>query len=262
VYSPLPSGEGNVFNFKVSVPVNFMDPWNKSAQEFYDEFGVKKNAAPFISAYKKILNRIPLSLPLSPFPSHCLDLGCGTGELALVLSQAGAEVTGVDISEKSLARAKSLAPAVKFMEADMTTLPFKEHFFDAAFAMTSLEFCHNKIKALGEIKRVLKPGGFFYVEVRNRGFVMSLILGKWSGLLIRIGLLKAYPAASFEDLSYGEWLGLFGKAGFKLEREYTSLRPWAYGGVLTRTKNLLIELCKFILPLRRQYMAAFMLRPI
>lgn len=259
-----------------------MDTWNKSAQKFYDEFGDKKNSAAFITAYQKVLNRFPSTSLLTdaqlasdasplragaevhrlPSTSKVLDLGCGTGELALVLSEAGFQMTGIDISQKSLAKAKILAPAVKFAEVDMTALTFKDHLFDAAFAMTSLEFCRDKNKALAEIKRVLKPGGLFYVEVRNRDFVLNFISGKLRGLLIQRGLLKTYPVESFEDLSYHEWLRLFSEAGFKLEREYPSLRPWAYGGLLTRTKNLLIELCKFLFPMSRQYMTAFLLRPI
>ncbi|MBP9865274.1 MAG: class I SAM-dependent methyltransferase [Candidatus Omnitrophica bacterium] len=239
-----------------------MDPWNKTAQKFYDEFGTKKNSAAFIKAYPKILNRISLSFPPSPFPAHVLDLGCGTGELALVLSEAGFQVTGVDVSKQSLVKAKEIAPAGCFLEADMTKLPVPDHSMDAVFAMTSLEFCRDKTKALQEIRRVLKPGGFFYLEVRNADFVLNVVSGKWKRFFTRTRLLKVYPAESFKDLAYEEWRSLFREASFKIEQEYSSLRPWAYGSLLTRVKNLFIEGCKFLFPLSRQYMTAFLLRSI
>jgi len=237
-----------------------MDPWNKTAQTFYDEFGDQKKSSVFISAYRRILPRLALREPSSAAPLRALDLGCGTGELGAVLSEAGFQVTGVDISQQSLAKAKVVAPAVQFIEADMTGLPLPEQSQDAVFAMTSLEFCLEKSKVLREVKRVLKSGGFFYVEVRNRDFVLNLISGKARDFFTQLGILKVYPAESFKDFSYPEWKNLFHEAGFKVEKEYLSLRPWAYGGTLTRAKNLLIEFCKFLFPLRRQYMAGFLLR--
>lgn len=236
-----------------------MDQWNKTAQIFYDEYGHQKNSTAFIRAYNRILSRISFTIHNSQSTICVLDLGCGTGELAHILAKAGFQVTGIDVSEKSLVKARALTPDAQFLNADMTELPFEKFLFGGVFALTSLEFCEKKKKVLSEIKRVLKPGGLFYVEVRNRDFILNFNHGRLGGFLTKLGLLKNYPAEDFQDLSHQEWRQLFSESGFKIEREYASLRPWNYGNFLTRGKNLLIEFCKLVMPLRYQYMTAFLL---
>ena len=213
-----------------------------------------------MQAYGKLLHRFPSTFHLLPSTLRILDLGCGTGELARALAGQGFQVTGIDISEASLAVAREQNPGVSFQNADMTALPFPNSHFDAVIAMTSLEFCRDKITALREIKRVLKPGGYLYAEVRNGSFILNRMPPAFTALLTRIKLLQPYPAENFRDLSHAEWQALLREAGFTLECEFPSLRPWAYGGFLTRLKNLLIETVKQFLPPRSHYMMAFLCR--
>ncbi len=65
-----------------------------------------------------------------------LELGCGTGQLARYVSDAGFEVTAIDLSPANVKATH--ARGVEALEADFADLPFAENSFDAAFALNSL----------------------------------------------------------------------------------------------------------------------------
>lgn len=92
-----------------------------------------------------------------------LDVGCGTGNFSLELAQRGVKVTGVDISEPMLARARQKAAeaglSIHFLQGDVHELPFAANSFDKVVSVTALEFASDLKTALAECYRVLKPGG-------------------------------------------------------------------------------------------------------
>lgn len=102
-----------------------------------------------------------------------LDLGSGTGYPAIVAADAvGNEgaVLGFDLSEEMLDRAKRKAYGLglfqlDFRVADITQLPEEEHSFDAVISRFCLMFLPDIPKAVGEIARVLKPGGYLAAAV-------------------------------------------------------------------------------------------------
>ncbi|MDV3103901.1 class I SAM-dependent methyltransferase [Thermococcus waiotapuensis] len=89
-----------------------------------------------------------------------LELGVGTG-LNLPFYRQGVEVTGVDISEKMLekARKKRSKAAVKLVKSDARLLPFPDESFDTAVSTFFLCVVPEKEKVLSEVRRVLKPNG-------------------------------------------------------------------------------------------------------
>ncbi|HHI81401.1 MAG TPA: class I SAM-dependent methyltransferase [Planctomycetes bacterium] len=91
-----------------------------------------------------------------------LDLGTGTGTLALELAQRGAQVTGIDLAEEQLrvarTRAKELGLSLGFQGARAEALPFSEACFDAVFAGQCWHWFDGP-RAAEECHRVLKPGG-------------------------------------------------------------------------------------------------------
>lgn len=101
-------------------------------------------------------------------PGHrVLDVGCGTGTLALMLcrAQPGAAITGLDGDPAILAQAKrkgsTIGAPVSWIEGRATALPFADSSFERV--VSSLLFHHldraTKLQALREIRRVLIPGG-------------------------------------------------------------------------------------------------------
>lgn len=92
-----------------------------------------------------------------------LDVGCGTGVLSLILSEMGHNVTGIDLSEGMLNRAREKADKEKliadFRIGDAEELPFENESFDVVINRHLLWTLLNPEKAVFEWNRVLKPGG-------------------------------------------------------------------------------------------------------
>jgi SAM-dependent methyltransferase len=113
-------------------------------------------------------------LQLEP-EAHLLDLACGFGRHSVVLAQKGFHVTGYDLSEGFLNKARELADSLKveidLKQGDMREIPF-ENRFDAVINMfTAFGFFENEhedLKVLKGVHRALKPGGQFMIDVINR----------------------------------------------------------------------------------------------
>lgn len=96
-----------------------------------------------------------------------LVVGCGFGEDALRLARLGADVYAFDLSPDSLGIARRLAQreglAVTFQQAPAEALPYQDDFFDCVVARDILH--HVDVPAaMGEIRRVAKPGAMFVVN--------------------------------------------------------------------------------------------------
>jgi ubiquinone/menaquinone biosynthesis C-methylase UbiE len=108
-----------------------------------------------------------------------LDCGCGPGSITLGLAEAVApgDVVGVDVAVRQVERARALAaargrPNVRFEVGSVYELPFSDGSFDAVFAHTLLLHVSDRPAALGEIRRVLRPGGVFGVCDDDHGAVL------------------------------------------------------------------------------------------
>ena len=101
---------------------------------------------------------------------HVLDIGCGTGNLTLLVKHhhPKAEVVGIDPDPKALARARRKAEergsAVRFDRGFADELPYAEASFDRVFSAFMLHHLalDVKEKTLREARRVLRSGGAFY----------------------------------------------------------------------------------------------------
>lgn len=99
--------------------------------------------------------------------SKVLDVGCNTGYCSFEIAHlAGSQVTGIDINSEMIKTAKKfkksdpLGYLIKFMIADAMKLPFKKETFNVVVSGGSTAFIKDKIKAIQEYRRVLKPWGF------------------------------------------------------------------------------------------------------
>lgn len=94
-----------------------------------------------------------------------LDAGCGTGDFALALAEAGFRVTGVDYAEGMLAAARAkvtaqVANRISFQQSDLNKrLGFPDAHFDHVINISVLQVVAEPAFTLGELRRVLKPGG-------------------------------------------------------------------------------------------------------
>lgn len=96
-----------------------------------------------------------------------LDIGCGTGSLALRLASAATAVHGLDISSEMVRIAKSKAQAagtanVSFHVGPFDSFePFEPESLDGVCAFSLLHLVEDRQATLGRIYRLLRPGGFF-----------------------------------------------------------------------------------------------------
>ncbi len=100
--------------------------------------------------------------------SVVLDVGCGTGSLALRLADAGQAVHGLDISAEMIRIAEGKAAAQGIENVRFHTGPFDADFtvfadgaLDGLCAYSILHLVDDRQAALAQIRRLLKPGGFF-----------------------------------------------------------------------------------------------------
>lgn len=97
-----------------------------------------------------------------------LEVGVGTGLLAVPLHEAGVDVVGLDVSAPMVARLAEKAggrPRFPVLLADATRMPFADGAFGAAFLRWVLHLVPNWQEALAEISRVVRAGGAFVASL-------------------------------------------------------------------------------------------------
>ncbi len=97
--------------------------------------------------------------------SRALDLGCGAGRHSIFLASLGFSVLAFDASISGIAFARSQVKgdSINFAIGLMTELPIEDFSFDYLVAWNVIYHGNRTIvsRSLGEIRRVLRPGGFF-----------------------------------------------------------------------------------------------------
>ena len=115
----------------------------------------------------RIWKRMAVKWSHASLGDTCLDLCCGSGDLALLLGRRTGltgRVYGVDFSQAQLAIAKERGqhqypqPPISWIEADILNLPFDDNQFDAATMGYGLRNVTDIPRGLKELHRVLKPG--------------------------------------------------------------------------------------------------------
>ena len=108
-----------------------------------------------------------------------LDLGCGEGTFISELHDAGAaSVTGADVAEAALDRARARHPGTEFRRVPFDgPLPFADASFDLVWASEVIEHVADTARFLSEVRRVLVRGGRLLITTPNHGRLRLLVSG-------------------------------------------------------------------------------------
>jgi demethylmenaquinone methyltransferase/2-methoxy-6-polyprenyl-1,4-benzoquinol methylase len=102
-------------------------------------------------------------LPLTDV-TRCLDLACGTGDMALLLAEKypQADIVGLDLSRNMIecAQKRKGGKNIELITGDMCAIPFDDNIFDIVTASYAIRNAPDLNRCLGEIIRVTRPGGY------------------------------------------------------------------------------------------------------
>jgi 2-polyprenyl-6-hydroxyphenyl methylase/3-demethylubiquinone-9 3-methyltransferase len=111
-----------------------------------------------------------------------LDVGCGGGLLAEPFARAGFEVTGIDPAPESIETARAHASlsglCIEYRNGAGERLPFADGTFHHVACCDVLEHVEDVERVIGEIARVLEPGGLFFYDTINRTTVSKIAVIK------------------------------------------------------------------------------------
>jgi SAM-dependent methyltransferase len=165
-----------------------------------------------------------------PFPRPILDIGCGDGHFGSVLFPDGAEV-GLDPGITDLSEARVRGTYRLLTGADSGAMPFRSAAFSSVVSNCVFEHIPNIDATIGEIARVLRPGGVFATTVIGEHFSEFLTDERaWR----RLGLSGAHRAylrwfnhksVHFHFDSPQVWTDRFERAGLRVERWRYYLSP-------------------------------------
>ena len=167
-----------------------------------DRIGQKlKEAIKRVTGFPHLLRRMQYPhIQREVRSSKCiLDLGCGSGALAQLLSQ-NARVIGVDRGEFPISFRPAPFRQLQFVNADAADLPFPDGFFDAVAMSSVLQMVEDDRRVLDECRRILRadghlvltvPAGYVFIE---KLFGAGLIRGRLRRLLSLPDSYESYKA--------------------------------------------------------------------
>ena len=152
-----------------------MDPWREAVWR-----GVPEGARP-----ERFEERRAFLLGAVRPGDRVLDVGVGDGAFAAALMDAGAAVSGVDVAEEALRRARARVPAADLRRiGEGEPLPFAEDAFDLVWAGEVLEHAADVVGLLAEVRRVLRWGGTLLATTPrlDRRALLAMALGpeRWA----------------------------------------------------------------------------------
>jgi ubiquinone/menaquinone biosynthesis C-methylase UbiE len=148
---------------------------------------------------RRLLDRMPLQ-------ARVLDIACGEGDLTKFLAQSGRAVWGADLSESDLRRGipKNRDDNAAFAVANMCSLPFASESFDWLVSFDTLDDVPDEAAAIGELTRVLKPGGILLLCVPTKSPTDGNLF--WEQRALRKWLPRFLYSRSRNPTSGRSWL--------------------------------------------------------
>ncbi|WP_299326509.1 class I SAM-dependent methyltransferase [Parasphingopyxis sp.] len=187
----------------------------RSPPELYETYLAPGLFSPFAD---DLLARLPPS-------GTCLDIACGTGVISRKLARNGAvkRISAIDIAEPMIAHAtalaanEDLADRIEYSVASALDLPFAKDEFETAYCQQGVQFFPDRLQALREARRVLKPGGRFAAAVWTAASDGNPVFGTFEEALARRFGEDLVPLGPFAFGDKDALQSLFEESGFTLQ---------------------------------------------
>jgi ubiquinone biosynthesis O-methyltransferase len=130
-----------------------------------------------------------------------LDIGCGGGFMSEALAQRGAKVGGIDPAEKAIAIAQRHAISqnlsICYLVGIGEKLPVADANLDYVVCVDVLEHVSDLGQVIGEVRRVLRPGGQFLFDTINRTWLAVFVLVFFGERILRLLPMGTHDPAKF-----------------------------------------------------------------
>jgi SAM-dependent methyltransferase len=171
------------------------------------------------TAYYAVENGVPFGRYLTPQIAanrKVLEVGCGMGTHAGMLIRAGADYTGVDLTDRAVEmtrrRLEVFALAGVVQQADAENLPFEESSFDSVWSWGVIHHSASFDRCFAEIERVLKPGGRLMLMVYHHPSLFYFLYCVLARGIIRGELRHRSAEDIYLDQMDGAYARRFGRA--------------------------------------------------
>ena len=108
-----------------------------------------------------------------PLGGRLLDIGCGTGLFVERYCERGGRAVGLDLSPKMIERARDRCAEADWTVGTAEALPFRDDTFDAVSSLLAFSYFRDPDRMLGEVLRVLRPGGRLALCTLGRNFLTA-----------------------------------------------------------------------------------------
>jgi len=165
-----------------------------------------------------------------------LEVGAGTARFlrALQLRVSGLEGYACDLSRPALERARRHDGGLNVTQGDLTALPYRDNSFDTVLAFDVFEHLYDPGQGLGEVWRVLKPGGRLHALVPCEGQPLTLHWLMWKA---NIGAdLKEKSVGHVQRFTHASLQALLDQHGFERKTVSYSMHP------IGQVKDILMHL--------------------
>jgi 2-polyprenyl-3-methyl-5-hydroxy-6-metoxy-1,4-benzoquinol methylase len=145
----------------LSLQQDFWNGWNAECREREIQ-DISRRQAEVVLGWVELLGRRDLTI---------LEVGCGAGWFCPQLAEYG-KVTGTDLSDEVLARAKKRSPEVNYVAGDFMVLEFDREAFDVVVTLEVLSHVADQKAFVRKLNSHLRPGGMLMMATQNR-FVLQ-----------------------------------------------------------------------------------------
>lgn len=218
---------------------------------------------PESTAYRKEFIYTPLVKGVDMAGKRVLDAMCGSGQLSEFLIKESCRLHALDLSEQQISLYKQRFPSVPTLVRSILDTGFPDNWFDVVLVFGGLHHVHPHVaSAVREIRRILKPGGYFLLGEPHACSLVDRARQLWykkdplfmdNEASIDYSRLRKDFAKDFDV----EYVGYFGNLAYYLV--YNSLILRVPLSVKRRMAPMLLSLETFLTPWHTHFFSSYMI---